>query len=402
MVRRSLSVDSSDLPYKYNMKIKVTAVLLNLFFSAIIYGQETDTLSFFSSAFGEQRTVYIHKPDFYKYKSESNKLPVIYLLDGQHEWFVNPVLSDIQYLQYTNEIPNALVIVIPIKDRRKECEIVDITSRLPLDILITEEVDKQLIKYNPSDYRIIVGHSFSASFSLYSYLWHPDFYSAVIANSPFDKMDILVNSLEEEGNIEKNKISVSVGGIAVNKDHHHRKNYNRLKSNYPEFFKSIHIFEADYSAHNAVPIVATPMLLTKIFEKFRDRYSAIARVDGEYKLIEIPETPVLEIEKVIKASKIDNHFYPPEIAELNGISSRYAYSGYDDHAIEIYKLGTEYHPKYYEFYLSLYELMLNKDVDQAKEYMDMAESLLIKIEKGRNRINEILEDIKSERIRNGW
>src|SRR5690554_7032517 len=142
--------------------------------SSITYGQEIDTISFYSKAFNEERTVYIHKPEFYKYKSESVKLPVIYLLDGQHEWFVNPLLSDIQYLQYTKEIPQAIVVVIPLNQRNIECGIVDLHTELPLDAFITKELDPVLQKYHPNDFKLIIGHSFTASFALYSYYRNPE------------------------------------------------------------------------------------------------------------------------------------------------------------------------------------------------------------------------------------
>lgn len=79
--------------------MKVINFIVLFFISSITYGQEIDTLTFHSKVFKEERTIYIHKSEFYKYKSDSVKLPVIYLLDGQHEWFINPLLSDIQYLQ---------------------------------------------------------------------------------------------------------------------------------------------------------------------------------------------------------------------------------------------------------------------------------------------------------------
>jgi hypothetical protein len=382
--------------------MKIISFLILFIISSNIYGQEIDTLSFYSKAFKEERTVYIHKPKSYKYQSESVKLPVIYLLDGQHEWFINPLLSDIQYLQYTHEIPNAIVVVIPHKNRNKECGIVDLNTELPLDAFITKELDQELLKYNPSDFKVIIGHSFSASFSLYSYYNHPDYYSSVIANTPFDEIELLVNSFQENDKIEKDKISISIGGIADNKDYYHRKKYNQLKEKYPDFFNSINIFEADFSAHNAVPIVSTPTLLTRIFKIFKDRYSDIAKVDVEYKLINIPETSEKEMKKVILASKIGTILYPPEIAEINGIASKYWNSDYNDITIEIYKLGIEYYPNYYEFYLSLYELTISKDKVKAKEYLEKAEYLLKNIESNWKEKSEILEDIKTEKLKNGW
>jgi len=370
--------------------------------SGIIYGQEIDTISFYSTAFKGKKTVYIQKPAHYKYKSESVKLPVIYLLDGQHEWFVNPLLSDIQYLQYTHEIPNALIVIIPHKNRNKECGIIDLKTELALDIFITEELEKELIKYSPNEFKVIIGHSFSASFSLYSYYKHPGFYTTVIANTPLDEMELLVSSLQENHEIDKDKIFISIGGITKDKDYYHRKNYDLLKEKHPDFFSSIHVFEADYSAHNAVPIVSTPMLLTRVFEKFSSRYSGIARVNEEYKLIHVPEMAHQEMQKVLKASQIGNHFYPPEIAEINGIASRYWSSDYKDLTTEVYKLGIEYYPNYYEFYLYLYELTFDKDKDKSKEYLDKAQYLLMTVGSDEQGENEIFEEIKTEKLKNGW
>ncbi|MCX7549013.1 alpha/beta hydrolase-fold protein [Xanthomarina sp. F1114] len=383
-------------------RMKILSVLVLCVISSITYGQETDTLSFYSEAFKEERTVYIHKPELYNYKSDSLKFPVIYLLDGQHEWFVNPLLSDIHYLQYTHEIPNAIVVVIPHKNRNKECRIPDLKTELPLDIFITKELDHELSKYGLSDFKVLIGHSFSASFSLYSYYNHPNYYSSVIANTPLDKMGLLVDSFQKHIEIDTNKISISIGGIADSKDSHHRKKYNQLKEKHPDFFNSINVFEADYSAHNAVPIVSTPTLLTRVFESFSTRYTAIAKVNDEYELIDAPQAPEKEVEKVILASKIGASFYPPEIAEINGIASRYSYSNYKDYAIEIYKLGIEYYPHYYEFYLSLYELTLNTDKVASREHLEMAELLLKTVENNWKGKSEIFDEIKTEKLKNGW
>jgi hypothetical protein len=373
---------------------------LLLFISAITYGQEIDTLSFYSKAFGEERTVYIHKSEFYKYKSDSVKLPVIYLLDGQNEWFVKPTISDIQYLRFTKEIPSAIIVVIPLKDRIKECAIVDLKTELPLDKFITEELDEELITYNPSEFKIIIGHSFSASFSLYSFYNHPDYYTSVIANSPFDRMEMLVEGLEQSKVIDKSKISISIGSI--DKDVAHRKQYDTLKIQFPSFFNSIIIFEANYSAHNSVPIVAMPTLLTKVFEDYRSRYFEIAKVDMEYKLINKPGSISEELKKIEIASKIGNYDYPPEISDINGIASRYWNSELEEYAAKIYELGVKYYPNYYEFYLSLYELTLNKNKVTSREHLERAEFLLKTVENNEEGKREIIEEIKAEKIKNGW
>ncbi|BDS11424.1 esterase family protein [Aureispira anguillae] len=381
------------------MKTK-SLTILALIYSTLLFGQEIDTLSFHSAAFNETRTVFVHQPDFFKYQSDSVEVPVIYLLDGQHEWFINPLLADIEYLQYTHEIPNALVVVIPHNNRNKECGIPNLATELPLDKFITVELEKELQKYHPSNFKVIMGHSFSASFALYSYYKHPEYYAAVIAHTPLDELEPLVEAFEKNKEIDKTNISISIGSIAANKDYYHRRNYDQLKTKFSSFFKSIQTFEANYSSHNAVPIVATPMLLTKIFTPFCNRYSEIAKVDKNYKLINRPKSIDKEMQEINQVSKLGEYFYPPEIPDINGIASRYIYSGYNDYAVNMYEMGIKYYPNYYEFYLSLYELLQTTAPNKAKLHLNKAEMLLKTFENNWQGKDELLKEIEQEKIKN--
>lgn len=384
------------------MKTNLT-LFLTIFLSSILYGQKRDTLTFYSEAFQQERTVYIQTPKFHKYQSDSVKLPVIYILDGQHDWFLNPLLSTIEYLQYTHEIPQALLVIIPITDRYNECGIKDLKEEaLPLHRLITEEVNQHLNSYQPNDYKIIIGHSFSASFALYSHLKKPNYYSAVISNTPLDHFEKLILAIEKNKKVDKSKIYLSTGGIAKDKDYYHRKEYNRLKLMYPKFFKSIHVFEADQSAHNAVPIVANPILLSQIFENFSSRFVQIAKVDKEYKLITMPNSIEEEIKKIQQSSKIGEYDYCPEIADLNGLASRYLSSGLNDYGIAVYKMGLKFYPRFFSFHLALYELYLPIDKEKAKSYLNTTSELLKKVEFDLPEKQALISEIDAERERNGW
>jgi predicted alpha/beta superfamily hydrolase len=386
---------------KMKLKLKVT-ILSTFLISSLVSAQKSDTLSFYSNAFGETRNIIIHTPEFYRFQSEKVQLPVIYVLDGQHEWFVNPVLSDIRYLQYTHQIPSALVVVIPHTKRNKECGIIDLDTPLPLDKFITEEVSEAIKNYNPGDYRIIIGHSFTASFSLFSFYKNPGFYSAVIAHSPLDEFEALVNALHNDNKVDKSDIYISVGSISPDKDFHHRKKYNETKDKSPEFFSTINTYEAEYAAHNAVPIVSNSAFLSKLFNDFSSRYSSIARVNMNYELIEEPESVSIEINKIMEASQIDGSFYPPELAEINGICSRYLNSGYNSHALKVYELGIEYYPNYYDFYLSLYDILKDSDKSRSKQYLEKAEILLKTTKIETEERDEMLQIIKSEKVTQGW
>src|SRR5690606_20906966 len=200
------------------MRIYLT-LILTLYMSISVFGQNTDTLKFHSKTFNSERTIYITTPEFYKYQSKDVKLPVIYLLDGQHEWFVNPVQNTIRYLQYTHQIPQAIVVTIPLVNRNKECGIKTLEEdELPLYKFITDDVDEKIQKYNPNKYKILIGHSFSASFSLYSYLKNPTYFSAVLANTPLDSFKELILAFEKNKKTDKRNIFISFGGNAKHED----------------------------------------------------------------------------------------------------------------------------------------------------------------------------------------
>lgn len=356
--------------------LRILLLSLACLWGLVTSAQSTDTLRFHSKAFGTERTVYVHTPEFYKYTSDLVKLPVIIVLDGQHHWFVNPVLSNIHYLQVTHEIPQALVVVIPLTDRVNECGIDDPNTTLPLHTFITEELTEQLKTYHPNQHTTIIGHSFSASFALYSLLHAPEHYAAVIANSPYDNMDELIQMLGKLPKSDRQKVSISIGGIGTSKDHFHRKKFDELQTQYPAVFKDMQLFIADGSTHNAVPIVAVPSLLTRVFQTFSTRTYSLAEVDLEYKLTQKPGSVTKEMELINAACRLGEHPYALEVAELNGIASRYWNSDYNDHAAAVFQLGTELYPRYYDFYLSLYDIYSDSDPAKAKQYLLTCRSLL--------------------------
>lgn len=378
--------------------IKSFLLVLILSIPVLVSGEKIDTISFFSEVFNAPRTIYVHQPPSFKYKSEAVHYPVVYVLDGQHDWFVNPVLSDLNYLQYTHEIPQALIVVIPHADRVKECALTNLQDTLPLDRFITEEVDHLLAeKYQAGEYRMIIGHSFSASFALYS-AWHrPLYYSTIIAHSPLDHLEELVVALNNEPEFDLNRISISVGSIAPGKDEYHRQNYDDLKKRYSQFFSAITTFEANDAAHNSVPIVATPGLLLKAFDGFRNRYASVAPVDEAYTLTAVPRSVEEEMSAIQAASKLKQYYYPPEIADLNGIASRYYFSDYHEHVKAIYEMGVTLYPRYYEFYLSLYEAVAESDTLRAVSYLNKSETLLKSVEPNSKENKDLLLEIQSEK-----
>jgi predicted alpha/beta superfamily hydrolase len=374
-----------------------------LFLPSLLIAQTIDTLIIHSEAFDQERSVYVHKHDLSKYLSDKVEVPVIYVMDGQHEWFTNPVLNNLKYLSTTHEIPFALVVVIPHTDRYTECGIDSLDGpALPLHTFITEEVEAALAPYHPGSYRMIIGHSFTASFSLYSYLRSDGFYSAVLAHSPLDSFEKLAEALESNPTVAPSAIAISIGGYGSDKDGYHRAVYDATKAKHPAFFESIYTYEANESTHTAVPIVANPNFLSKFFYTFSRRYSDIAVVDLEYKLAEAPGSVEEEMKKIEEASKVGSAYYPAEIDEINGLASRYWNSDYEDHTIAVYEEGIKHHPNYYDFHVQLYVHYAERNPEKAKMHLKKAHELAEAFEQDEPYYEELLDEIKAEIQDNGW
>jgi hypothetical protein len=65
-------------------------------------------------------------------------------------------------------------------------------------------------------------------------------------------------------------------------------------------------------------------------------------------------------------------------------------------------MGIKNFPKYYEFYLALYELYMPTDKIKARYHLITATTLLATIENDLPNQQEILSEINDERKKNGW
>ncbi|MCA1762174.1 MAG: alpha/beta hydrolase-fold protein [Cryomorphaceae bacterium] len=376
--------------------------LVGLSTSLIAMGQQRDTLTFYSQAFEQERSIYITLPEFHRFSSGEVEFPVVYVLDAQHDWFAEPIYSDIRYLEYTHEIPQFIVVEIPLIDRVKECGIKDIDGAvMPLHTFLTEEVQDAIMEYSPGEFRLLIGHSFSASFALYSYLKAPEFYSAVFSHSPLDKLGALVSALENEPQAKPTELFISVGSSNRVKDHHHRSEFENVAKAHPEFFRQIHSYRAENATHNAVPIIATPHFFSSLFLPFSTRFMDIAQVDENYALVNTPSEVEVEMASIIAAAKLGGVEYPLEIAEINGMASRYANSGYDNHAKALYDYGVHFYPEFFGFHLSLCEYYMEEDPQRARQLLETGEKLVERDLSLPDR-KELLMEISAFRKDLGW
>ena len=338
-----------------------------------------DTISIPSPNFHQVRKVYIKTPDNKKYASDKVKYPVLYLLDAQQEWLTNPLLSEIEYLQYTHDIPQMIIVMVPLVNREKECrEGLQDREKSPLLEFLMMETEAALQSYNPSGLRILLGHSFSASFALSAYLKKPDFFDIVIAHSPIDRLESLLLQFDT-AYADKTTIPayLSFGSTHSSKDYWHRTIFNELKTKHQSVMNKLHIITSDVASHTSVPLITTPEILSKIFLPFSLRFDPIGKIDNEYKLLEKPGTTNELLTEINNNSTLYDEFYPPEIAEINGIGSRFYENGYMDHALAVWEeIGLNYYPNYYEFHLNVGELYLKKNPEKAALHLKIARLLI--------------------------
>lgn len=383
--------------------------LTSLFFcilllhSLLLQAQRTDTLSFYSNAFQASRSIYVQTPEFFDHAAAEVQFPVMIVLDAQHSWFYEPVRSDIVYLQFTKQLPQTLIVGIPLENRAKECGLpVDSSATLPLFRFITEEIPVAIKKYRPGPFKMLIGHSFSASFALDAYLRAPDYFTAVLAHTPLDELERSIRFASRLTPEKQQNILLSVGSDYFTKDMYNRRLYDSMQQKYPDVFEKMHTFVADFAAHNAVPLVAGPVLLTEYFSDFSKRFDTIARVDLNYQLVSPPEGVDKEFEKISKASMLLGEPYAPELPELNGLASRYLNSGYTDHAIAIFSLGMKHYPNDYGFPLDLALLFVEKDPEQARQLLEQAVKLLPRTIKNPDEQKMLLEEIEAFKAEQGW
>ncbi len=338
--------------------LRTVRLLFSMTFLMPVVLLGADTLRFQSTAFGTERMVIVHTPTYFKAASPAVAMPVLIVLDGQHEWFVEPVVNDIRYLQYTHEVPQALVVVVPHADRVKEAAGVDQQAMLTL---LTEELPRLLEPYHPGDYRVLVGHSFTASFALEAKVLDPDAFDAVIALSPLNRVERTLPALAELLNHRPDDdVLLAVGGTERTKDGGHHASLMAVWNALPAAMGSMSIREFPSAGHTSLPIIAFPELLSTLFMAFSLRDS-LAPVNDEYQLCGPPPSPVELMAQVDRSLIFRGKRLPWEVPEINGLASRLWTGGMTDHVLAIYRRGAELYPDEYSMQWSLGEVLLERD-----------------------------------------
>jgi predicted alpha/beta superfamily hydrolase len=169
--------------------MKHFATILLLMISLIIYSQRDeyniDTLKIKSEILQEDRVAFIYKPQEI---SNTNPITFLYLLEGEES---DGIYKEIRH-RFNDSIPNLVVVGIVNPERRRDMLYINGASKF------LEFICSELIPAVEKDYRtpmrILHGHSFCGSFTVYTLINDPECFDYYFASSPVP----LVNMVEKE------------------------------------------------------------------------------------------------------------------------------------------------------------------------------------------------------------
>ncbi len=166
--------------------MKQLALLICLLCSVKIFSQDqnqhVDTLRIKSEILQENRKLILFSSN-HIIKGDSVK--VIYLIDGEYAGFRVQQMMD----QFGDSLSNWIVVGIINTDRRRDLLYANGAAQF-LDF-ITKELIPEVEKDYKIKNRILYGHSFGGSFTVYAMLRKPGYFDGYIASSPTPIMDLV-------------------------------------------------------------------------------------------------------------------------------------------------------------------------------------------------------------------
>lgn len=341
--------------------------------------QRVDTLQVPSAAFGGPREVRVHLPEGYQYVGPAAPMPVLIVLDGQHPWMERPVRAIIDGLVDTKELPWLITVVVPHDDRVREARMPAPGSRpAPLLTFLADELPQALKAYHASDLRILIGHSFTASFALHALTERPDAFSAALAHTPLDGIATTLPRVHALLRQRPDRAAmISVGGAERWADFYHARALLPLLDGdstwrkLPNFRWQV----ADHARHNAVPVRATPDLLAWYFGPFANRDTLLA-VNDEYVLRSAPPPVERMLAELDASFAFRGTVIPWQLPDIAGVASRLETGPYPQHTEAVYHRGVALYPGYFYFHAALGELVATRDARAARQHFSEALRLL--------------------------
>ena len=177
------------LNINYQMKkppVRQFMVLFFLISTVQIFSQDInysiDTIEIKSGILNENRSVIVYKPFNI---STSDSVKFLYLLEGENS---NYIYQEI-ITRFKDSISNLIVVGIINPERRRDMLYINGADNF-LDFITSELIPIVEKDYKTSK-RILHGHSFCGSFTVYSMIHKPDCFDYFMASSPTPIMDLI-------------------------------------------------------------------------------------------------------------------------------------------------------------------------------------------------------------------
>lgn len=256
-----------------------------LFLTASLYStaQENIELKFNSQILSEHRTVNIHIPK--SYKTSEKSYPVIYCLDGEYTKYV--VNGTVDYYSFWDKIPESIVVSVDqnymdtSEQRYKrwiDCSY-NSDSGLPKSkgIAFKDFISKELVpfmdsSYRTTNFRTLIGHSFTANYINYFLLDTQPVFTGYVAISPY----YASNSLDSVKTVIENLKTPILYYVACGENDlsGHIKSVSEFDKQFSEvvnknFTYKMFSTEDNQATHSTIFPLALPDAIEHIFSLYR-------------------------------------------------------------------------------------------------------------------------------------
>lgn len=246
-----------------NNWFKFLCFSLLLVFTSKTNAQENVTVgekqTLFSKILNENREIWVHLPKTYNDSSiNPAKYPVIYLLDGEINFEYYAGMTDFLSKAPYADIPECIVVGIKNTERTRDLTPTKSQKKSPVNPNLTlfadsggsenfvkfihEELKAFIEKnYRTQNYSVLVGHSFGGLFAINTFLTHPEYFNAYVANDPSLWWDNKILISKTRDYLEKNKSFPAKKSMYVSQadNEEQQKNWNSDMTQAIEEFKGI-------------------------------------------------------------------------------------------------------------------------------------------------------------------
>ena len=265
--------------------------------------QENKSIDFDSKILSETRSINIHIPK--SYKTSEKSYPVIYSLDGEYTKFALQGIVD--YYSFWDKIPECIVVSIDqnyldtVENKYKrwiDCSY-SWNSGLPKNegVEFKEFISEELIpfidnSYRTTNFRTIVGHSFTANYVNYFLLDDNPHFTGYVAISPYyasNGLDSLETIIEE---VKKplfyyvasgeNDLSGHIESVSE-----FDKQFSKIENEY--FNYEMFDTKNNQATHSTIFPISLPMAIEHIFSLYMPindvEFKKLLRVENKFKYL---------------------------------------------------------------------------------------------------------------------